>query len=189
MAGWPPKRAVALDLVVVIRDADGDPITDPTGLAGVISKDKGAQAATVNTPAVVSAGSAMVGLTLTLAEVTADLVAVVISSTSAGAKSAFVAFYTDTSQIRDIATPAQVNAEVIDALNVDTYAEPAQGTPPATATLVQRLQYLYKSWRNRTTQDATTYKLFNDDTVTVGHKAVVSDDLTTFDKGEVGTGP
>ena len=30
-------------------------------------------------------------------------------------------------------TPAQVNTEVVDALATDTYAEPAQGAPAATA--------------------------------------------------------
>jgi hypothetical protein len=34
---------------------------------------------------------------------------------------------------------AQVNAEVVDALNVDTYAEPGQEAPPATTTLVRKI--------------------------------------------------
>ena len=87
------------------------------------------------------------------------------------------------------ATPAQVNAEVVDALNVDTYAEPGQGTPPATATLVQRLQYLYKAWRNRATQTASQYSLYGDDATTVHHKATFVDNGTTADRGEVTTGP
>ena len=87
------------------------------------------------------------------------------------------------------ATPAQVNTEVVDALNVDTYAEPGQATPPATATLVQRLQYLYKAWRNRTTQTATQYSLYGDDALTVHQKGAFSDDGTTADRGEIATGP
>lgn len=87
------------------------------------------------------------------------------------------------------ATPAQVNAEVVDALNVDTYAEPAQGAPPATATLVQRLQYLYKAWRNRSTQTASQYTLYGDDALTVDQKATFADDATTADRGEIATGP
>lgn len=83
------------------------------------------------------------------------------------------------------ATPAQVNTEVVDALNVDTYAEPGLGAPPATATIVQRLQYLYKAWRNRTTQTATTYTLFADDATTANQTATVSDDGTTFDRTEI----
>jgi len=85
--------------------------------------------------------------------------------------------------------PAEVNAEVVDALNTDTYAEPAQGAPGATITLAQKIGYLYKAWRNRSNQTATTYQLFNDDATTVDHKATVSDDATTAEKGEVATGP
>lgn len=87
------------------------------------------------------------------------------------------------------ATPAQVNAEVVDALNVDTYAEPAQGTPPATASLATKQNYMYKAWRNKKTQTATQWNLFNDDAATIDHKATVSDDGTTATKGEIATGP
>ena len=87
------------------------------------------------------------------------------------------------------ATPTQVNAEVVDALNVDTYAEPGQGLPAATTTLVGKLGYLYKAWRNRSTQTATQYSLYNDDAVTVDQKSTVSDDATTFDRTEVASGP
>ena len=82
-----------------------------------------------------------------------------------------------------------VNTEVVDALNVDTYAEPGQGAPAATTTLAAKLNYLYKVWRNKKTQTATTYSLFNDDAATVDQKATVSDDGTTATKGEVATGP
>lgn len=84
---------------------------------------------------------------------------------------------------------AQVNAEVVDALNVDTYAEPGQEAPPATTTIVKKIGYTYKAWRNRGTQTATTYSLYGDDATTVHQKATVSDDAVTFDKGEVATGP
>jgi hypothetical protein len=89
------------------------------------------------------------------------------------------------------ATVAEVNAEVVDALNVDTYAEPGQGLPPATASLVAKLNYLYKAWRNRITLNKSTgqYSLFNDDATTVDQKATISDDATTFDKGEIASGP
>ena len=87
------------------------------------------------------------------------------------------------------ATPAQVNTEVVDGLNVDTYAESGQGTPAATASLAAKIGYLYKAWRNRSTQTSTTYSLYGDDAVTVDQKATVSDDGTTFDRTEVATGP
>lgn len=82
-----------------------------------------------------------------------------------------------------------VNAEVVDTLNTDTYAEPGQATPAATATLAAKLNYLYKAWRNRNTQTASQYSLYNDDATTVGQKAAFSDDATTADRGEIATGP
>lgn len=84
---------------------------------------------------------------------------------------------------------ADVKAEVVTALNVDTYAEPGQGAPAATLSLVGKINYLFKAWRNRTTQDATTQKLYADDATTVDQKATVSDNGTTFDRGEIATGP
>ena len=87
------------------------------------------------------------------------------------------------------ATPAQVNTEVLDVLNVDTFAEPAQGTPDATASLVAKIGFIYKAWRNRSTQTSSQYSLYNDDAATIDHKSTVSDNGTTFDRGEVATGP
>lgn len=84
---------------------------------------------------------------------------------------------------------ADVNAEVVDTLNVDTYAEPGQETPAATNTLVKKIGYLFKVFRNRKTQTATQFSLYNDDATTIGQKATVSDDATTFDAGEITTGP
>lgn len=87
------------------------------------------------------------------------------------------------------ATPAQVNTEMLNVVNVNTFAEPGQEVPPATTTLVKKIGYLYKAWRNKSTKDATSTKLFADDTTTVDQKTADSDDGTTFTKGEVGTGP
>jgi hypothetical protein len=84
---------------------------------------------------------------------------------------------------------AEVNAEMVDALNVDTYAQPGQATPAATTTLTLMIRYLYKAWRNKHTQTATEYGLYNDDASTVDQKAAVSDDGTTFTRGEVASGP
>lgn len=95
---------------------------------------------------------------------------------------------TDITGFNDLSA-AQVKAEVVDALNVDTYAEPAQGTPAATTTLAAKINFLYKAWRNRFTQTASQYSLYNDDAVTVDHKSTVSDNGTTFDRAEVATGP
>lgn len=84
---------------------------------------------------------------------------------------------------------AAVNAEVVDALNTDTYAEPGQATPGATVSLAAKIGYLYKAWRNKTTSTATQYNLYNDDAATIDQKATLADDATTFTRGEIATGP
>lgn len=84
---------------------------------------------------------------------------------------------------------AEVNAEVVDALATDTYAEPGQGAPAATTSLAAKINYVYKAWRNKTEQTATTLSLYDDAGTTVDQKATVSDDGTTATKGEIGTGP
>jgi len=96
-----------------------------------------------------------------------------------------------TGSVGSLATQAKadVNAEVVDALNVDTYAEPVQGAPAATTTLVNKIGYVYKFLRNKVTQTATTFSVYNDNTTTVDHKATVSDDGSTFTRGEIATGP
>lgn len=84
---------------------------------------------------------------------------------------------------------AQVNAEVVDALAFDTYAEPGQGTPAATASLKDKIGYLYKAWRNRTTQTNSDYRLFADNGTTVDQTAATTDDGTTFNRASITSGP
>lgn len=85
--------------------------------------------------------------------------------------------------------PAEVNAEVVDALATDTYAEPGQGAPAATNSLAAKINYLFKAWRNKTEQTATTLSLYDDAGTTVDQKSTVSDDTTTATKGEIVSGP
>jgi hypothetical protein len=82
-----------------------------------------------------------------------------------------------------------VNAEVVDALATDTYAEPGQGTPAATTTLAAKINYLYKNWRNKKTQTSSQFSLYADDATTVDQKSATSDDGTTATRGEIATGP
>lgn len=96
-----------------------------------------------------------------------------------------------TGSIGSLATQAKadVNAEVLDVLATDTYAEPGQGSPAATTTLAAKINYIYKAWRNKKTQTSTTHSLFADDAATVDQKSTVSDDGTTATRGEVASGP
>lgn len=84
---------------------------------------------------------------------------------------------------------ADVNAEVLDVLNVDTFAQPGQGDPPATTTFRLMVAYLYKWARNRRTQTSSQESFYNDDASTIDHKRTVADDGTTASKGEIVTGP
>ena len=114
MAKWPPKKNVAFNLYVVIRDADGDPVTTGT-LSSTISKDGGAGAAGA-TPTFITTGEGMVKLALTNTQMNADEVAILVKSDAAGAKHAFVVLYTDTQQIGDIPTAAAIADAVWDEL-------------------------------------------------------------------------
>jgi hypothetical protein len=84
---------------------------------------------------------------------------------------------------------AQIKTALVEALSTDTYSEPGQGAPAATASLATKLGFLYKAWRNKKTQTASEYALFADDATTVDQKATVSDDGTTLTVGEIDTGP
>jgi hypothetical protein len=77
---------------------------------------------------------------------------------------------------------------VLDVLNVDTFAEPAQGTPAATTTLQYKIGLLYKALRNKHTQTATEYALYADDGSTKDQEAAVTDNGTVFERGEISTG-
>jgi hypothetical protein len=71
----------------------------------------------------------------------------------------------------------------------DPRGEPGQGNPPVNGDMATKVDYLYKAWRNRSTQTATEYSLYADDATTVDQKATASDDGTTFNRGEIATGP
>jgi len=95
-----------------------------------------------------------------------------------------------TGSVGSLATQAKadVNAEVLDVLNVDTFAEPGQEAPAATNTLVKKIGYLFKLLRNKITTTSTQINVFADDAITVDQKSTISDDATTFTRGEFGSG-
>lgn len=74
------------------------------------------------------------------------------------------------------------------ALLDDPRGEPGQGAPPVNPDLATKIDYLYKAWRNRSTQTASEYALYADDGTTKDQEAACSDDGTTFVRGEVTTG-
>ncbi len=83
---------------------------------------------------------------------------------------------------------AEVNAEVVDVLNVDTFAEPGQGSPGATITLAAKINYLYKWTRNRKTSTATEIEYYDSGATVVDQKRTHTDDATTYDQTAISTG-
>ena len=78
---------------------------------------------------------------------------------------------------------AEINAEVVDTLDTDTYAEPA-GVPAATASLTDKVGWLFALARNKITQTATTQTLRNDADGADIATSAVSDDGTTTTRAE-----
>ncbi len=76
-----------------------------------------------------------------------------------------------------------VNAEVVDALATDTYAEPAS-VPSATASLKDKIGWIEAVSRNKITQTATTQTLRNDGDSGTISTSTVSDDGTTFTRNK-----
>ncbi len=87
------------------------------------------------------------------------------------------------------AMKAQVNAEVLDVMNVDTHDEPVQGAPGKTISIFAKINYLYKRFRNKYTETEEEGKIYNDAGDTVDHKLTLNDDKTTFTKSKWESGP
>lgn len=87
-------------------------------------------------------------------------------------------------------SPAAVSdVDAISTLLTGAQVEPGQGIPAANASVLNKIAYLYKAWRNKKTQTATTGSLYNDDDTTVAQKFTIADDGTTFTSGKVNSGP
>lgn len=93
--------------------------------------------------------------------------------------------------LASVGTAATSTAQTGDAYAALTaaQAEPGQAAPAVNASVVTKLAYLYKAWRNKKTQTATTFSLFNDAKDTVDQKAAVSDASGTLTVDEIATGP
>lgn len=288
-----PQKNVAYRVTFAILDADGDLVTGATGLDSEVSKDGGTFADATSEATEIATASGMYYLDLTATEMNADTVAVIVKTSSSGAKTTTIVMYPEeagdirvnvtafggtagtfsagrpevntthaagtawasgaivagtfaadaitaaklaadvTTELQaglataaalttvgnnvttiagyldteigtivtavDTTIPAQisalnnlsaaqVNTEVVDALNVDTYAEPGLGAPGATISIAAKINYLFKAWRNKVTQTTSEYVLYADDGTTRHHAAAVVDDGSTFTKSEVGSG-
>ncbi len=78
---------------------------------------------------------------------------------------------------------ADVNAQILDVLTVDTFAEPSS-VPAATSSLKDKINWLFMLARNKRITSGTADKVRNDaDSSDVG-TAALSDDGTNFTRGE-----
>lgn len=157
--------------------AIGDPVADTTTIYQAVATDAAGDNVSVDVAAV-KAETALI-----VADTGTDGVVV-----AAGAITATEAPNLDAA-VSTRATPAQVNTEVLDVVNVDTVTLPGQEAPPLAPTMRQMQAWLYKVLRNRKTMTATQWSLYDDAETTVDAKATVSDDATTATKQEIVSGP
>jgi hypothetical protein len=191
--------SIAADAITAAKIADGA-IDAATFAAGAITAtviadgaiDAGAIAADAITAAKIADG-AIDANTFAAGAITAAAIATDAIDNDAIAANAVTEIQSGLATSASISalnnlSAAQVNAEVVDALATDTYAEPGQGSPAATTTLSAKINYLYKAWRNKSTATSSEYALYADDGTTKDHEATLADDGTTFTRGEVSTG-
>jgi hypothetical protein len=94
MANQPiPRKGVAYTLVFPIMDNDGDLVTGAAGLDSEVSKDKGTYADCTNESTEIATSSGTYYLDLTATEMNADIVSVIIKTSTANAKTTPITLY------------------------------------------------------------------------------------------------
>lgn len=123
-ATWNPKKNVAYRVTFPILDADGDLVTGATGLDSEVSKDAGTFADCTNEATEIATSSGVYYLDLTATEMNADTVAVIVKTSSSGAKTTVLVMYPlETSDM-----PVDVlswNSVVATGMPMPTYTQPS----------------------------------------------------------------
>ena len=88
-----PRKNTAYRVTFPIYDADGDLVTGATGLDSEISKDGGTFADATSEATEIATSSGMYYLDLTNTEMNADTVAIIVKTSSAGAKTTVLVLY------------------------------------------------------------------------------------------------
>lgn len=101
MADFPIKKNSATTIVFPIFDADGDLVTAATGLDSEYSLD-GGNFADCASEATEIQTSGIYTLALTAGETNGDLVIIQCKTTTVGAKTTVLVFYTATRQLKDM---------------------------------------------------------------------------------------
>jgi hypothetical protein len=89
----------------------------------------------------------------------------------------------DIAGLNDISV-ADVNAQVADVINTDANVELAT-VPTTVSPLRQQVQFIFQYFRNKKTITSTTETLMKEDAATTLGTATLTDDGTTFTKGEM----
>ncbi len=74
-------------------------------------------------------------------------------------------------------------------MNPVSQAEPGQGNPGADISFIAKIGFMFKSWRNKQTNDGSTIELRNDADSQTDHKATVSESGGTVTRAEWVSGP
>lgn len=114
-----PRKNVAYRVTFPILDADGDLVTGAAGLDSEISKDGGTFVDCTNEAVEIATNSGMYFLDLIAAEMNADTVAIIIKTSTGGAKTTPVVLYPEeTGDIR--ANITQLATDVLTAASLKT---------------------------------------------------------------------
>lgn len=119
-----PVKNAAYRVIFPIFDADGDLVTGATGLDSEVSKDQGTFADCTNEATEIATASGMYYLDLTSTEMNADCVAVIVKTTSSGAKTTPIVLYPQ--EAGDI--PVDVQSISGDSTAADNLEAAADGT-------------------------------------------------------------
>ena len=79
-------------------------------------------------------------------------------------------------------TAAEINAEMVDVMTIDTTSEMSQGPPPETPTFQEMWAYIYFRMRNKCTTTSSADSVYDNAGTTVLFKATISDDGSEFVK-------
>lgn len=145
-------------------------LADVTGLAGAAMR--GTDSALLASAAPTNFGDLSISVTTGLVNLVADQSAVTIGTVNALGATA----------------KADVNAEMVDTLTVDTMAELAQAIPAANPTIVTALMASYMQTRNKFDVTASFLEVHNNAGVVIFKKSL-SDDGTTYSEAETVAGP
>ena len=94
------------------------------------------------------------------------------------------AILVDTGTAGVVLKAAGLNADAVAEIWASPMSDLAAGAPSATATALVALNTLYEAFRSKATTTATTITILKDDASTPLMKSTISDDGTTFTKGE-----